>query len=146
MPPEKSPKKGKAAVVQEPEVMPAPQSRYVIVLADSDLSPLPLEALEWLQQDGVKSVSRDFSVNCLHQRMMRVAPPVAQPGLLLWTATSTLHRWKWVHYTVVYHVHAFTCMITGVHSNLLFDSGCTSLPVSARSLSLGVFNYIPDLA
>ena len=41
----------------------------VVLLADFDLLRLPLESLDFLQCDAVKSVSRDFSLQILYHRI-----------------------------------------------------------------------------
>ncbi|XP_056903879.1 cilia- and flagella-associated protein 46 isoform X4 [Takifugu flavidus] len=43
--------------------------QYVVVLADTQLLDLPLEALSILQDDRLCSVSRDFSLQLLHSRL-----------------------------------------------------------------------------
>ena len=48
-----------------------PQSECVILLADPDLMQLPLEASMYLEKvEGVNSVSRDFSLQLLHNRAL----------------------------------------------------------------------------
>ena len=44
---------------------------YVVILADSTLLSLPLEMLPLLQQENISSVSRDFSLQMLHHRLMK---------------------------------------------------------------------------
>lgn len=50
---------------------PAEPVEYVVLLADRRLLELPLEALSILQEDGLCSVSRDFSLQLLHSRLIR---------------------------------------------------------------------------
>ncbi|RXM27115.1 Cilia- and flagella-associated protein 46 [Acipenser ruthenus] len=50
---------------------PADMGECVILLADTLLMELPLEALKVLQEDGISSVSRDFSLQLLYNRMHR---------------------------------------------------------------------------
>ncbi|KAL0964286.1 hypothetical protein UPYG_G00321810 [Umbra pygmaea] len=50
---------------------PAECGDCVVLLADWMLLQLPLEALDILQQDGLSSVSRDFSLQVLHTRLQR---------------------------------------------------------------------------
>ncbi|XP_044070722.1 cilia- and flagella-associated protein 46 isoform X2 [Siniperca chuatsi] len=47
---------------------------YVVLLADTKLLELPLEALSVLQAEGLSSVSRDFSLQLLHSRLNREEP------------------------------------------------------------------------
>nr|XP_046258124.1 cilia- and flagella-associated protein 46 isoform X1 [Scatophagus argus] len=47
---------------------------YVVLLADRKLLELPLEALSILQEEGLSSVSRDFSLQLLHSRLNREEP------------------------------------------------------------------------
>ncbi|XP_045926168.1 cilia- and flagella-associated protein 46 isoform X3 [Micropterus dolomieu] len=47
---------------------------YVVLLADTNLLELPLEALTILQEKGLSSVSRDFSLQLLHSRLNRGEP------------------------------------------------------------------------
>ncbi|KAJ8418005.1 hypothetical protein AAFF_G00137140 [Aldrovandia affinis] len=46
----------------------------VVLLVDRLLMELPLEALSVLQEDGVSSVTRDFSLQLLHARLQREEP------------------------------------------------------------------------
>ncbi|XP_041803927.1 cilia- and flagella-associated protein 46 [Chelmon rostratus] len=59
--------KGSSAKVK----LPAEPGEYVVVLADRKLLELPLEALSILQEEGLSSVSRDFSLQLLHSRLNR---------------------------------------------------------------------------
>nr|XP_029134601.1 cilia- and flagella-associated protein 46 [Labrus bergylta] len=52
----------------------AEPEQYVVLLADRMLLELPLEALPILQEDGLTSVSRDFSLQLLHSRLSREEP------------------------------------------------------------------------
>ncbi|KAM6997214.1 cilia- and flagella-associated protein 46 [Tautogolabrus adspersus] len=52
----------------------AEPGQYVVLLADKKLLELPLEALPILQEDGLTSVSRDFSLQLLHSRLNREEP------------------------------------------------------------------------
>lgn len=45
-----------------------------MLLADTKLLELPLEALTILQEKGLSSVSRDFSLQLLHSRLNREEP------------------------------------------------------------------------
>lgn len=45
-----------------------------MLLADRKLLELPLEALSILQEEGLHSVSRDFSLQLLHSRLNREEP------------------------------------------------------------------------
>ncbi|KAM7408201.1 hypothetical protein PAMA_002070 [Pampus argenteus] len=47
---------------------------FVMLLADRKLQELPLEALSFLQEEGLSSVSRDFSLQLLHSRLHREEP------------------------------------------------------------------------
>ncbi|KAK5853566.1 hypothetical protein PBY51_014708 [Eleginops maclovinus] len=47
---------------------------YVVLLADRKLLELPLEALSVLQEECLDSVSRDFSLQLLHSRLIRAEP------------------------------------------------------------------------
>uniref|UniRef100_A0A8K9XHR6 Cilia and flagella associated protein 46 n=1 Tax=Oncorhynchus mykiss TaxID=8022 RepID=A0A8K9XHR6_ONCMY len=53
---------------------PAELGEYVVLLADWMLMELPLEALAILQEEGLSSVSRDFSLQLLHTRLQREEP------------------------------------------------------------------------
>ncbi|XP_030628131.1 cilia- and flagella-associated protein 46 [Chanos chanos] len=53
----------------QPAGSPAELGEYVVLLADWMLLELPLEALAFLQQTGISSVSRDFSLQVLHSRL-----------------------------------------------------------------------------
>ncbi|XP_042358180.1 cilia- and flagella-associated protein 46 [Plectropomus leopardus] len=53
------------------EKSPADPGEYVVLLADRKLLELPLEALSILQEEGLSSVSRDFSLQLLHSRLHR---------------------------------------------------------------------------
>ncbi len=46
----------------------------MVLLADRKLLELPLEALSILQEEGLHSVSRDFSLQLLHSRLNREEP------------------------------------------------------------------------
>ncbi|XP_070834007.1 cilia- and flagella-associated protein 46 [Chaetodon trifascialis] len=59
--------KGSSAKAAEP-------GEYVVLLADRKLLELPLEALSILQEEGLSSVSRDFSLQLLHSRLNRDEP------------------------------------------------------------------------
>lgn len=48
---------------------PVEAGEYVVLLADRKLLELPLEALSILQDEGLRSVSRDFSLQLLHSRL-----------------------------------------------------------------------------
>ncbi|KAI4812824.1 hypothetical protein KUCAC02_024191, partial [Chaenocephalus aceratus] len=54
--------------------LPAESGEYVVLLADRKLLELPLEALSILQEERLNSVSRDFSLQLLHSRLIRVEP------------------------------------------------------------------------
>lgn len=54
--------------------LPAEPGEYVVLLADRKLLELPLEALSILQEEGLCSVSRDFSLQLLHSRLNRDEP------------------------------------------------------------------------
>ncbi|KAJ4948115.1 hypothetical protein JOQ06_019655, partial [Pogonophryne albipinna] len=54
--------------------LPAESGEYVVLLADRKLLELPLEALSILQEESLNSVSRDFSLQLLHSRLIRVEP------------------------------------------------------------------------
>ncbi|XP_047458245.1 cilia- and flagella-associated protein 46 isoform X2 [Mugil cephalus] len=58
-----------------PVKLPPEPGEYVVVLADGNLLELPLESLSILQEDGLSSVSRDFSLQLLHSRLSREEPP-----------------------------------------------------------------------
>ncbi|CAK6962375.1 cilia- and flagella-associated protein 46 [Scomber scombrus] len=47
---------------------------FVVLLADRKLLELPLEALPFLQEESLSSVSRDFSLQLLHSRLHREEP------------------------------------------------------------------------
>lgn len=47
---------------------------FVVLLADRKLLELPLEALSFLQEKRLSSVSRDFSLQLLHSRLHREEP------------------------------------------------------------------------
>ncbi|XP_071380722.1 cilia- and flagella-associated protein 46 [Centroberyx affinis] len=53
---------------------PMEPGEYVVLLADRRLLELPLEALSVLQEEGLSSVSRDFSLQLLHSRLHREEP------------------------------------------------------------------------
>ena len=46
----------------------------VVLLADSSLLQLPLEALSFLHTDNISSVTRDFSLQMFHHRIAKYAP------------------------------------------------------------------------
>lgn len=48
---------------------PVDPREYVVLLTDMKLMDLPLEALAILQDEGICSVSRDFSLQLLHSRL-----------------------------------------------------------------------------
>ncbi|XP_073337460.1 cilia- and flagella-associated protein 46 isoform X1 [Pagrus major] len=54
--------------------LPAEPGEYLVLLADRKLLELPLEALSILQEEGLNSVSRDFSLQLLHSRLNREEP------------------------------------------------------------------------
>ncbi|XP_074502975.1 cilia- and flagella-associated protein 46 isoform X2 [Sebastes fasciatus] len=58
--------------------LPAEPGEYVVLLADRKLLELPLEALSILQDEGLGSVTRDFSLQVLHSRLNREEPEVPQ--------------------------------------------------------------------
>ncbi|KAJ8317581.1 hypothetical protein KUTeg_005485 [Tegillarca granosa] len=66
---------GKDAKAAEPQ---APQE-YVIMLADPLLLQMPLEALEFLQNESIVSLSRDFSLQVFHHRFYKEEPTPAKP-------------------------------------------------------------------
>lgn len=49
--------------------LPADHGECVVVLADTMLLELPLEALTVLQGSGISSISRDFSLQVFHSRL-----------------------------------------------------------------------------
>ncbi|GAA6225204.1 cilia- and flagella-associated protein 46 [Lates japonicus] len=51
--------------------LPTESGEYVVLLADRKLLELPLESLSILQEEGLSSVSRDFSLQLLHSRLNR---------------------------------------------------------------------------
>ncbi|KAG2462207.1 CFA46 protein, partial [Polypterus senegalus] len=51
----------------------------IIVLADKLLMELPLEALKIIDDDGLSTISRDFSLQLLWNRMQREEPDVVDP-------------------------------------------------------------------
>lgn len=55
------------ALVKSPEE----PKECVVLLADRRLLELPLEALSIMQEDGLCSVSRDFTLQLLHSRLIR---------------------------------------------------------------------------
>lgn len=57
---------------------------YVVLLADTRLLDLPLEALSILQDNSLCSVSRDFSLQLLHSRLP------AHPGKVTGTHTQVV--------------------------------------------------------
>ncbi|XP_069045075.1 cilia- and flagella-associated protein 46 isoform X2 [Lepisosteus oculatus] len=61
----------KSAVDKGLSGAPTDMGESFIVLADKLLMELPLEALSVLQEDGVSSVSRDFSLQLLYNRIQR---------------------------------------------------------------------------
>ncbi|XP_065192886.1 uncharacterized protein LOC135823935 [Sycon ciliatum] len=73
--PEKPAQKKPGKGGKEDDSQAEPESRYVVLLVDEDLMSFPLEAMPWLQANGVEGISRDFSSNSLHQRMLHVCPP-----------------------------------------------------------------------
>lgn len=48
-----------------------PPQEYVILLVDSMLMHMPLEALEFLQVENITSMSRDFSLSLFHHRFYK---------------------------------------------------------------------------
>lgn len=46
----------------------------VVIIADRSLLELPLESLSILQQEGLNSVSRDFSLQLFYSRLHREEP------------------------------------------------------------------------
>ncbi|KAF0027185.1 hypothetical protein F2P81_019926 [Scophthalmus maximus] len=54
--------------------LPTEPGEYVVLLADRKLLELPLESLSILRQEGLSSVSRDFSVQLLHSRLNQLQP------------------------------------------------------------------------
>ncbi|KAK2823968.1 hypothetical protein Q5P01_021143 [Channa striata] len=52
--------------------------KYVVLLADRKLLELPLESLSLMQDEGLCSVSRDFSLQLLHSRLNREDPDRAE--------------------------------------------------------------------
>lgn len=53
---------------------PPEPGEYVVVLADRKLLELPLESLSILEEEGLSSVSRDFSLQLFHSRLNREEP------------------------------------------------------------------------
>ncbi|KAM9847487.1 cilia- and flagella-associated protein 46 [Aulostomus maculatus] len=51
--------------------MPMEPGEFVVLLADRKLLELPLEALSLVRDEGLTSVSRDFSLQLLHSRLLR---------------------------------------------------------------------------
>ena len=49
----------------------APPNEYVVLLADSMLMHMPLEALEFLQVENVTAMCRDFSLSVFHHRFYK---------------------------------------------------------------------------
>ncbi|KAG7462737.1 hypothetical protein MATL_G00187960 [Megalops atlanticus] len=56
------------------ELSPVDSGANVVLLVDRLLMELPLEALGVLQEEGVSSVSRDFSLQLLHSRLQKEDP------------------------------------------------------------------------
>lgn len=54
--------------------LPEELGTYVVLLADRKLLDLPLESLSMLQEEGLSSVSRDFSLQLLHSRLNKEEP------------------------------------------------------------------------
>ncbi|XP_035810814.2 cilia- and flagella-associated protein 46 isoform X2 [Amphiprion ocellaris] len=54
--------------------LPAEPGEYMVILADRKLLELPLESLSILQQEGLSSVSRDFSLQLFYTRHKREEP------------------------------------------------------------------------
>lgn len=54
--------------------VPVEPREFVVLLADRKLMELPLEALSFLQEESLGSVSRDFSLQLLHSRLHREEP------------------------------------------------------------------------
>lgn len=46
----------------------------MVLLADRKLLELPLESLSMLQEEGLSSVSRDFSLQLFHSRLKKEEP------------------------------------------------------------------------
>ncbi|XP_026212735.1 cilia- and flagella-associated protein 46 isoform X2 [Anabas testudineus] len=62
--------KGNSAKVKSPEEL----GKYMVLLADRKLLELPLESLSMLQEEGLSSVSRDFSLQLFHSRLKKEEP------------------------------------------------------------------------
>ncbi|XP_048865345.1 cilia- and flagella-associated protein 46 isoform X2 [Brienomyrus brachyistius] len=62
-------KEEKSLSNKDPPGSPAECGECVILLADRNLMELPLEALSVLQRRGIRSVSRDFSLQLFHSRL-----------------------------------------------------------------------------
>ncbi|XP_023695682.2 cilia- and flagella-associated protein 46 isoform X2 [Paramormyrops kingsleyae] len=62
-------KEEKSLSDKDPSGSPAESGECVILLADRQLMELPLEALRVLQKPGIRSVSRDFSLQLFHSRL-----------------------------------------------------------------------------
>ncbi|XP_028983141.1 cilia- and flagella-associated protein 46 isoform X3 [Betta splendens] len=54
------------------------QGTFLVLLADQMLLELPLEALSILQEKGLTSVSRDFSLQLLHSRLNKEEPQIVE--------------------------------------------------------------------
>ncbi|XP_071337384.1 cilia- and flagella-associated protein 46 isoform X2 [Trachinotus anak] len=54
-----------------PNQLPTEPGEHVVLLVDRKLLELPLESLSVLQEEGLSSVSRDFSLQLLHSRLNR---------------------------------------------------------------------------
>ncbi|XP_069395061.1 cilia- and flagella-associated protein 46 isoform X1 [Paralichthys olivaceus] len=69
--------------------LPTESGECVVLLADSKLLELPLESLSILQEEGLSSVSRDFSLQLLHSRLNREEQEKGVNSSKLTPATSS---------------------------------------------------------
>ncbi|XP_069001354.1 cilia- and flagella-associated protein 46 [Embiotoca jacksoni] len=74
------PETAKTKDKEEKESSAAKPGDYVVVLADRKLLELPLESLSVLQQEGLSSVSRDFSLQLFYSRLNREEPQKVEGG------------------------------------------------------------------
>lgn len=122
----------------------AAPNEYVILLADSMLMHMPLEALEFLQVENVTAMCRDFSLSLFHHRFYKDEATGEERERervsnlhchLLKFAFLQLFVWLWIHM----YSHIYCCQ--GTHKIIhCFDVGNSWAICNLLSLCQFVFS------
>lgn len=86
---------------REAKEPPPPPPEFAILLADTDLLELPLEALKVFQADSIASLSRDFSLQMFYHRFFQDNPTgnlhdTSQCNTVLLYRVKTSRKLQWL--------------------------------------------------